>query len=730
MVRDGTSQADRALPALDPAYAPVDGRDTAAYLEYLRHYARQLRYFGLSNLPAGDWAPFIEGDISSAAAAVAAQDAERERRRLLAFADDVPRPGGGVAFRRLLDDLFALVLRLDGWAALGTGALRFPDVLWQQVRGGLRADLQLLIGIHKAAAELGLLAPPPAGTEVTAEQVLALEPGLNLEWCPPGTASWVACVAAVPAYIPAFGAGAHDASVPEAEKLARALEYLRPLVESFPRTLARMAEVAADDLQRTLADWPRHEPPMALLLTFLHLFRHALDSLNGLTARHLEYYYQEVLRLRPRGAEADHLFLTFELARHLESYVVPSGTVVLGGKDAQGQPLRYALDEDLRLDHASAEPFLTVHRTPEGLLTASPAANSADGLGAPLPPEQSGWSALGSASHPAAAIGFALASPTLLLTEGERTLTLELTLKATPGAEDTLQTLDLARLFRVEVSIAKGWLALAVREARLAGNVLRVGLRLSAADPAVASYQREIHGGTLDTTWPICRFFLVQEVATGRTYGALAALTLASVRLDVQVQGMRQLQVETDTGRIDPARPFAPFGTQPLPGSAFSVRCAELRAKALTSLTLGLDWLDPGPELDLETVYAGYVLQPPEPGEKKPLKPGVKQPLEPEEKQPLRQVSQVTKPLPVTRGTFRVELAVGLGPVPAAGAGSTRLGPLFTPATFDVPATVLSTGGRARPIDTVRVRLTAPQHGFGHRLFPRLQAQVVLAFNT
>ena len=38
---------------------------------------------------------------------------------------------------------------------------------------------------------------------------------------------------------------------------------------------------------------------MALLLAFLHLFRYALDGLNGLTARHLEYYFQEVLQINP-----------------------------------------------------------------------------------------------------------------------------------------------------------------------------------------------------------------------------------------------------------------------------------------------------------------------------------------------------------------------------------------------------------------------------------------------
>lgn len=731
LVRDGTSQAARAQPALDPASALVDGRDTAAYLEYLRKYARQLRYFDLDNQPAGDWAPFLERDVSSAAAAVAAQDAERERRNLLAFADAVLRPGGRAAFRKLLDALFALALRLDGWAVLGAEQLAFPDVLWQQVRGGLRADLRLLIGIHKAAQELGLLAVSPKDTEVSAEQVLAV--GLGPGWWPPGTTSWADFVAGVEANLQAFGARASDPSTPEVEKLARALEYLRPLTESFPRTLARTVEAAAGDLERTLTDWPRHEPPMALLLTFLHLFRYALDSLNGLTARHLEYYYQEVLRLRPRHAEADHVFLTFELARHLESHVVPAGTILLGGKDAQGRLLRYALDDDLRLDHTRVGPLLAAHKTAQGLLTAGPVANSADGLGAPLPPEQPGWPALGSDTHPAAAIGFALASPVLLLTEGTRDITLALTLKAPSGSLGALQSLNLTGLFRVELSIAKGWHGVEAPTVKLEGNLLRLGLRLAPEDPPLIRYQRDLHGGALDTEWPVCRVFLVQEATSGQTYDALSELALSRVQVDAHVQGARQLQVETDAGRADPTKPFNPFGPQPLPGSAFSVRCAELKAKALTSLKLELDWLDPSPDLDITELYQAYVLQPPaktgsvsdisvlaskESADKQTTIEAIRNQTE-------RRVVEATPQ--DTRELFRVELTVGLGPVPSAMTGSSSRGPLFNAATFNVPASLLSTGDRSRAIDTVRVRLTSPQHGFGHRLFPRIHSGAVIA---
>ena len=91
LVRDGTSQAARTLAALDPAHAPVDGRDVAGWLEYLRRLARYLRFHDPEGRPAGDWTPFIERDASVIAAEVATWDAQRERQALMADAAVVAR---------------------------------------------------------------------------------------------------------------------------------------------------------------------------------------------------------------------------------------------------------------------------------------------------------------------------------------------------------------------------------------------------------------------------------------------------------------------------------------------------------------------------------------------------------------------------------------------------------------------------------------------------------------
>lgn len=61
--RDGTSQRDRLLPALNPDYVAVDERNIEDWLQFSQVYSSYLKYFNLLNQADGDWAPFFAGDI-------------------------------------------------------------------------------------------------------------------------------------------------------------------------------------------------------------------------------------------------------------------------------------------------------------------------------------------------------------------------------------------------------------------------------------------------------------------------------------------------------------------------------------------------------------------------------------------------------------------------------------------------------------------------------------------
>ena len=68
--RDGTSQAGRAQPALDPAYVAVDERSARDLLVLAHAYTRQLRFYDAQDQLAGDWTGLLGNDDLEALAAL------------------------------------------------------------------------------------------------------------------------------------------------------------------------------------------------------------------------------------------------------------------------------------------------------------------------------------------------------------------------------------------------------------------------------------------------------------------------------------------------------------------------------------------------------------------------------------------------------------------------------------------------------------------------------------
>lgn len=57
--RDGTSQRNRMLPALAPAYFSVEERSTEDLLRFAQKYARELKFYNLDNEVEGDWSGLL-----------------------------------------------------------------------------------------------------------------------------------------------------------------------------------------------------------------------------------------------------------------------------------------------------------------------------------------------------------------------------------------------------------------------------------------------------------------------------------------------------------------------------------------------------------------------------------------------------------------------------------------------------------------------------------------------
>ena len=135
----------------------------------------------------------------------------------------------------------------------------------------------------------------------------------------------------------------YDAKTPTEKKIQR---------EQWARQLAAYVE----DPDRFHKDEKRlarlSRPHSVLFLAFLGLLHHVKTEINGLTQRHLDFYFRERLWLTPRGAVPDVVNVLLELAEDIDQLEVKKGTVLLAGEDEDGNELRYQTDEDTLISQA------------------------------------------------------------------------------------------------------------------------------------------------------------------------------------------------------------------------------------------------------------------------------------------------------------------------------------------------------------------------------------------
>lgn len=120
--------------------------------------------------------------------------------------------------------------------------------------------------------------------------------------------------------------------LPDADALQDAADYLHAPERASPERAARYAR-----------------PHFALLLAFLDLLGLARDQLNGLTGRHLDFYYREVLRMVRKRAVPDRVHVLALPDNRSSRLRLPAGTGLRAGKDSLGLDITYRTQADLML---------------------------------------------------------------------------------------------------------------------------------------------------------------------------------------------------------------------------------------------------------------------------------------------------------------------------------------------------------------------------------------------
>ncbi|MEJ1968738.1 MAG: hypothetical protein WDN03_08950 [Rhizomicrobium sp.] len=745
VVNGAPSQLDRWLDALAPGYARVDGRDFAALLGFPAAFGRLVNFFDLDDRIDGDWRDFFLYDPTLALARVASADLG-----VLAagYHDLVAKTRAAGRF----DDKFALLTQVFAATAAPAHDL---DACLRALNAELRGDAVLALRQRIAA-----LITDELGAELH-----------RLSDYAKGAGERSALGRAVPFdsadFLPIWniGEGCADASIYKGaspqRRIDSALGPLQDIFDAFSGALGGLQATARADLAASLESGD-HKPHVALFIAFAKLFGTAQDTINAMAERYAAFYYHDLLREDFRGPTPDSVYLAFTLADDdaVTSTSVPSGTLFPAGKDADGNDILYGAPKGLTVTAAQLADLRTlrVERSPllpgdateveqqifTSLVSTKPAADAATSwttFGA-TPATQGG-----SETTALAILGFAVASPYLLLAGGTRTVSLRLTYTQDPaGALDarlaalaratgldapTIFAQVLSACFSLSLSTAAGWLEIEsyrVAMPKDAGTCfdIRFTLQASAApiaplDPDAAA---KAPGANPSPQQPTLRLYLKQDaVAVGplKVYplSLLAPLLVSSWAIAVDVSGFAVAALGNTDGDIDPTKPFPALGGAPVIGSFLDIRAPELFAKTLTTLEIALTWFSlPQNEDGFFGWYRDYTIG----------MDGLPSPVTLFDNTTFRAAIAVRNPgtwalAPLTgpeNELFRTSAPVPGPPGLFGGITGQPAGPLYPATVFDT----LEVTANTRPpyydpaASSLRLTLIEPPYGFGDQLYP------------
>ncbi len=431
--RTGSSQGSRSREALSAQYAPIDGKTLGDRLYLIGQYAKLVNYYevqkdlgGKEYLQADNWTDFFENSLPFQLANLSKTETTILKNQFSLLYEALKENPSPQTLEALLNFLYEkIILPASNLYSTVVGAGNsFGTSLLSIVKSSYQEPLRKFIALYNASItflcvpkkKFDLFLQPP--WQLGVQEIYALDP----------------CIQQV--------------------KKGKIVGYLlsgkiaSTLLDQFLSGLEEIVQSSTDYIEESLYPLEtslqkNHVPHLALMFTFLELFKHFQGNINELGKKHLDFFYKSVLQMLPKEAVADKAQLIFEIAKHIDDgYLLSEDLLLKDGKDTNNQEIQFGLDQELVLDKAKISELRSLSLYPvkdndnkeyiEGVYMA-PVSNSLDGKREKFKDKQANWATLGNKfskqlqegnpfadENPRARLGFVLASPVLLLQEGTR----------------------------------------------------------------------------------------------------------------------------------------------------------------------------------------------------------------------------------------------------------------------------------------------------------------------
>ncbi|MGY6521120.1 MAG: baseplate J/gp47 family protein [Mongoliitalea sp.] len=371
-----------------------------------------------------------------------------------------------------------------------------------------------------------------------------------------------------------------------------------------------------NQIQKSLESYEKQgnlTPHLTLFISFLKLLEISRSQFNGLTKRHLDFYYQEVLKFEKQAPTSDSVFVVLELAKAASNHRLAAGTSFLAGKNEAGENLLYKSSSETVINAIQVADIRTIFHHPQnGTLAQAIIKDWEAGDGEAIQKQES-WPTFGESTgfedsnQTRPKIGFVIASPTLWMQEGERWIVLEFEFEA----QIPFSSVDLVNALQLSISTKKEWVGLDLlpSDVEIANpKKLKLTIHLDNGFPSVVPLVSK------DPVWSqlnsLAALKFEWEVKDEDAYVIsqyFAKVGFTSIDLTVDVSEVRNVPLENDQTLLNPTKPFFPFSTRPFAGSSFNFGYGEAFKKNCTEVNLSFVWKNT--PADFREHYSAYVEQ-------------------------------------------------------------------------------------------------------------------------
>lgn len=355
-------------------------------------------------------------------------------------------------------------------------------------------------------------------------------------------------------------------------------------------------------------------PDTTLLRVFLQLLQIHQEQLNGISKKHLEFYYKNILEQNLQLAKPDSAYLFLQLAKKGQVFKLPASTLFNAGLDATKNPILFDNPTSVNINPGQIQGAFTICQEKNSSTSVGNSTLYINQVSTPTALQKGidgsivSWDTFGSASCKTAkptSLGIAFASPMLYLPEGNRIITLTLQFKQELTENDiwliqnaTYALSGTTNWQNVKPSFSQGSTALPLNE-------YKVTLTLTPDNTSVLPFT--INPDGYESQWPLLKL----------TFNAIPDFAqppvLTNLIINVVVTGLSSLQLSSDYGTLNPKKPFTPFGPTPNCNSSFFIGSNEVFSKPIDYLRLNLNWDNLPPDfLAYYQFYNDYLAVPPD----------------------------------------------------------------------------------------------------------------------